>query len=72
MVAVNIDGLHAHWTGERIFQQRNAKAVGDGDAKVARTEDGVVPVFLRGNRCDKAPSVGLRDATQPLGVRLSD
>ena len=51
-----------------IFQQRNAKAVGDGDAKVARAKDGVVPVFLRGYRCDKAPRVGLGDATQPLSV----
>jgi len=68
VVAINIDGLHAHRTRDGIFQQRDTKAVGDGDTEVAGTKDGVVPVYLGRHRRDEAPSVGLGDAAQPLSV----
>jgi hypothetical protein len=71
VVAINIDGLLAHGTGDFTFKQGDAKTVGYGRTEVAGAEDGVVAVFFFGwDANEEATCVWLRDASEPLALAV--
>ena len=70
MVAVNINGLHAHRAGNVLVQHWETQAVADRNAEVAGAEDSVVAISQRWDGRDETARVRLGDSSEALGLAV--
>ena len=68
VIAKDVDVLHAQRAGDFFFQDRDSETIRNGDPKIPRSHQTVVPILGRRNCSEKATGVGLGNATKALSL----